>query len=48
MAGYFHTTLVDGMVGNGFSSQALERLYNNTFGYYLHLNGSPCFSTTMG
>lgn len=43
MAGYFRTTLVDGMVGNGFSSQALERLYNNTFGYYLHLHGSPLF-----
>ncbi|EGH22120.1 MULTISPECIES: SIR2 family protein [Pseudomonas syringae group] len=43
MAGYFHTTLVDGMVANGFSSDALTRLYNNDFGYYLHLHGSPLF-----
>lgn len=43
MGGYFNTTLVDGMVGAGFSSEALERWYNNTFGYYLHLHGSPLF-----
>ncbi|HGN0922747.1 TPA: SIR2 family protein [Pseudomonas aeruginosa] len=43
MAGYFDTTLVDGMVAGGFSSNALERLYNNTYGYYLHLHGSPLF-----
>lgn len=43
MAGYFDTVLVDGMVTAGFSSEALVRLYNNNFGYYLHLHGSPLF-----
>lgn len=43
MAGYFDTTLVDGMVGGGFSSEALERRYGNNYGYYLHLHGSPLF-----
>lgn len=35
--------LVDGMLGQGFSSNALERKYGNNFGYYLHLHGSPLF-----
>lgn len=35
--------LVDGMLGQGFSSDALERRYGNKFGYYLHLHGSPLF-----
>lgn len=35
--------LVDGMLGNGFSSAALERKYDKRFGYYLHLHGSPLF-----
>lgn len=35
--------LVDGMLGQGFSSDALERKYGNNFGYYLHLHGSPLF-----
>lgn len=43
MVDYYRTTLVDGMVTGGFSSDALERKYNNTFGYYLHLHGSPLF-----
>ncbi|MFM9380225.1 SIR2 family protein [Pseudomonas sp. UV AK001] len=43
MGSYSNTTLVDGMVGSGFSSEALVRLYNNNFGYYLHLHGSPLF-----
>ena len=43
MGAYNTTTLVDGMVGAGFSSDALVRLYNNNFGYYLHLHGSPLF-----
>lgn len=43
MGTYNTTTLVDGMVAAGFSSDALVRLYNNNFGYYLHLHGSPLF-----
>lgn len=35
--------LVDGMLGSGFSSDALERRFGNRFGYYLHLHGSPLF-----
>lgn len=35
--------LVDGMLAQGFSSDALERRYGNVFGYYLHLHGSPLF-----
>jgi hypothetical protein len=48
MGGYFDTTLVDGMVREGFSSEALERRYGNTFGYYLHLHGSPLFFDDRG
>ncbi|MFZ6775067.1 hypothetical protein ACO0LB_20410 [Undibacterium sp. SXout7W] len=40
---YNNTSLVDGMLGGGFSSEALERMYGNNFGYYLHLHGSPLF-----
>lgn len=40
---YYDTALVDGMVGSGFSAEALERQNNNDFGYYLHLHGSPLF-----
>lgn len=43
MVDYFNTTLVDGMMGDGFSSEAMARRYGNTFGYYLHLHGSPLF-----
>lgn len=35
--------LVDGLVSTGFSSENLERKYDRTFGYYLHLHGSPLF-----
>ncbi|SOC54619.1 SIR2-like domain-containing protein [Chromohalobacter canadensis] len=35
--------LVDGMLDQGFSSEALERKYGKKFGYYLHLHGSPLF-----
>ncbi|WP_323970050.1 DUF4917 family protein [Aeromonas veronii] len=35
--------LVDGMLDQGFSSDALERRFGRTFGYYLHLHGSPLF-----
>ncbi len=41
--------LVDGMLSTGFSSDALERLFNKDFGYYLHLHGSPLFmNNTLG
>ena len=40
--------LVDGMLSGGFSSDALERLYGKTFGYYLHLHGSPLFVNRGG
>ena len=48
MRSYYDTTLVDGMVGGGFSSDALVRLYGNNFGYYLHLHGSPLFFDHYG
>lgn len=35
--------LVDGMLNQGFSSEALERKYGKSFGLYLHLHGSPLF-----
>ncbi len=35
--------LVDGMLDQGFSADALERKYGKNFGYYLHLHGSPLF-----
>lgn len=40
---YQSTCLVDGMIDRGFSSDALERKCGNTYGYYLHLHGSPLF-----
>ncbi|EKN4068024.1 hypothetical protein [Yersinia enterocolitica] len=36
-------TLVDGMLNSGFEASNLEREYQNDFGYYLHLHGSPLF-----
>lgn len=48
MTGYFQTALVDGMMGQGFTPTALQRLYNNDFGYYLHLHGSPLFYDRHG
>lgn len=41
--GGYRGYLVDGMLDQGFSSKALERMYGNVFGYYLHLHGSPLF-----
>lgn len=35
--------LVDGMIDQGFSEDTLVRMYDNDFGYYLHLHGSPLF-----
>lgn len=35
--------LIDGIVNNGFNSDNLTRLYRRSFGYYLHLHGSPLF-----
>jgi hypothetical protein len=40
--------LVDGMITGGFSFESLERLYGNSFGYYLHLHGSPLFLNKNG
>lgn len=40
---YNNTYLVDGMIGAGFSADALERRFGRTYGYYLHLHGSPLF-----
>lgn len=35
--------LVDGFHGAGFAEENLERKYGRTFGYYMHLHGSPLF-----
>lgn len=35
--------LVDGMLSSGFAPEHLERKWGRTFGYYLHLHGSPLF-----
>lgn len=35
--------LVDGILRTGFNEDHLERRFNNDFGYYLHLHGSPLF-----
>ncbi|WOE83122.1 hypothetical protein [Aeromonas veronii] len=40
--------LVDGMLGRGFSADALERRPGKIFGYYLHLHGSPLFVNRHG
>jgi len=40
--------LVDGMWDSGFDRDNLERLYDNNFGYYLHLHGSPLFVNHNG
>ncbi|WP_229699118.1 DUF4917 family protein, partial [Pseudomonas syringae] len=40
----FNGSLVDGITtGSGFSEDNLERRWSNTFGYYMHLHGSPLF-----
>lgn len=35
--------LVDGFHRDGFDPDNMERKFGNTFGYYLHLHGSPLF-----
>ncbi|MCO7468691.1 hypothetical protein NJG16_01245 [Stenotrophomonas maltophilia] len=35
--------LVDGLLSSGFSAENLERKWGRTFGYYMHLHGSPLF-----
>ena len=44
----YNGCLIDGMVDAGFSSDRLERKYENYFGYYLHLHGSPLFVNQNG
>ncbi|NHB65157.1 hypothetical protein G5T41_02595 [Acinetobacter sp. GFQ9D192M] len=40
----FYGQLVDGFTdGNGFNSSNLVRMYDNNFGYYMHLHGCPLF-----
>ncbi|MGB0901356.1 SIR2 family protein [Halocynthiibacter sp.] len=42
-------SLVDGYLErNGFDKNNFERQFNRTFGYYLHLHGSPLFTGTPG
>lgn len=40
--------LVDGFHNAGFAKENLERRYGKTFGYYLHLHGSPLFVDRRG
>ncbi|MBX9268697.1 hypothetical protein [Chromobacterium violaceum] len=35
--------LVDGCLDVGFNEDNMKRLYGRTFGYYMHLHGSPLF-----
>lgn len=35
--------LVDGVLNSGFDIENLQRKYDKTFNYYLHLHGSPLF-----
>lgn len=47
----YDSALVDGFYSpekGGFSANNLERKYKNTFGYYLHLHGSPLFIDQNG
>lgn len=39
----FSGQLVDGFPDSGFDSANLVRRYGHTFGYYMHLHGSPLF-----
>jgi hypothetical protein len=41
----FNGNLVDGFTNSGFNEENLERAYDNTFGYYFHLYGSPLYYT---
>lgn len=47
LAGY-SGALVDGIVNEGFREERLYRKYGNSFGYYLHLHGSPLFMEHLG
>lgn len=47
LAGY-DGNLLDGITNAGFHPDNLERLHGRTFGYYLHLHGSPLFYTQRG
>jgi len=40
--------LVDGIYAAGFSDSNLQRLFGRSFGYYLHLHGSPLFYDDNG
>jgi hypothetical protein len=39
----YNGPLVDGFYNDGFKADNFERKYGRTFGYYLHLHGSPLF-----
>lgn len=39
----YRGALVDGFHGTGFRRENLQRKFGKTFGYYLHLHGSPLF-----
>jgi len=39
----FSGQLVDGFTSSGFDSSNLARKYGRSFGYYMHLHGSPLF-----
>ncbi|VEA69516.1 Uncharacterised protein [Serratia rubidaea] len=44
----YNGSLIYGMLNRGFSADALERKFDNDFGYYLHLHGSPLFIESEG
>lgn len=44
----FSGQLVDGFTSSGFDGSNLVRLYSRTFGYYMHLHGSPLFKDMSG
>ncbi len=39
----YNGSLVDGVLKGGFAAQNMQRKYGKTFGYYMHLHGSPLF-----
>ena len=41
----FNGSLVDGILGRGFARENLDRKFNNDFGIYFHLHGSPLYYT---
>lgn len=40
--------LIDGFLSSGFQGQNMERKFGKSFGYYLHLHGSPLFINDNG